>query len=316
MPERAAAARQHHRHSRRRPARPHAGRGRRAGSASRPTSIPTRPARRPSTSPPPRPSAPMPMRTRSRASPSRRCRHLRVRERAGRDARSGSARGTGFPRRQIFRRRARPPRREGFRHRARHSRRPLCARSTRLADLRAALSRIAPPALLKTRRFGYDGKGQVLDPRRGRGGSRVRGHRPRAGRARRPGPVRARSLGDRRARAGRRACLLRPGRERASGRHPRHQPRAGPHRAWHRRSGPSRSPAKSPRRLVMWACSASRCSSATAESPALIVNEFAPRVHNSGHWTLDACLDRASSRTTSGRFAAGRSATPRATAMR
>ncbi len=26
------------------------------------------------------------------------------------------------------------------------------------------------------------------------------------------------------------------------------------------------------------------------ESPALIVNEFAPRVHNSGHWTLDACL--------------------------
>jgi 5-(carboxyamino)imidazole ribonucleotide synthase len=26
------------------------------------------------------------------------------------------------------------------------------------------------------------------------------------------------------------------------------------------------------------------------ESQALIVNEFAPRVHNSGHWTLDACL--------------------------
>jgi len=27
-----------------------------------------------------------------------------------------------------------------------------------------------------------------------------------------------------------------------------------------------------------------------AERPELIVNEFAPRVHNSGHWTLDACL--------------------------
>jgi 5-(carboxyamino)imidazole ribonucleotide synthase len=26
------------------------------------------------------------------------------------------------------------------------------------------------------------------------------------------------------------------------------------------------------------------------ETPELIVNEFAPRVHNSGHWTLDACL--------------------------
>jgi 5-(carboxyamino)imidazole ribonucleotide synthase len=26
------------------------------------------------------------------------------------------------------------------------------------------------------------------------------------------------------------------------------------------------------------------------DKPALIVNEFAPRVHNSGHWTLDACL--------------------------
>ena len=25
------------------------------------------------------------------------------------------------------------------------------------------------------------------------------------------------------------------------------------------------------------------------ERPALLVNEFAPRVHNSGHWTIDAC---------------------------
>ena len=32
----------------------------------------------------------------------------------------------------------------------------------RLEDLRAALSRIKPPALIKTRRFGYDGKGQAL----------------------------------------------------------------------------------------------------------------------------------------------------------
>ena len=26
------------------------------------------------------------------------------------------------------------------------------------------------------------------------------------------------------------------------------------------------------------------------EDPRLLVNEIAPRVHNSGHWTLDACL--------------------------
>ena len=26
------------------------------------------------------------------------------------------------------------------------------------------------------------------------------------------------------------------------------------------------------------------------ETPRLLVNEIAPRVHNSGHWTLDACL--------------------------
>jgi 5-(carboxyamino)imidazole ribonucleotide synthase len=26
------------------------------------------------------------------------------------------------------------------------------------------------------------------------------------------------------------------------------------------------------------------------ERPELVVNEFAPRVHNSGHWTIDACV--------------------------
>jgi 5-(carboxyamino)imidazole ribonucleotide synthase len=27
-----------------------------------------------------------------------------------------------------------------------------------------------------------------------------------------------------------------------------------------------------------------------ADTPHLLVNEIAPRVHNSGHWTIDACL--------------------------
>ena len=45
----------------------------------------------------------------------------------------------------------------------------------------------------------------------------------------------------------------------------------------------------------MSACSASRCFSVGAtrprdEVPRLLVNEIAPRVHNSGHWTIDACL--------------------------
>ena len=37
----------------------------------------------------------------------------------------------------------------------------------------------------------------------------------------------------------------------------------------------------------MSACSGSRCSSSPATGHSLLVNEIAPRVHNSGHWTLD-----------------------------
>ena len=37
----------------------------------------------------------------------------------------------------------------------------------------------------------------------------------------------------------------------------------------------------------MWACSASSCSSPT--DGRLLVNEIAPRVHNSGHWTIEGC---------------------------
>ena len=39
----------------------------------------------------------------------------------------------------------------------------------------------------------------------------------------------------------------------------------------------------------MSACSAS--SSSSRKTAKLIVNEIAPRVHNSGHWTIEACVD-------------------------
>ena len=40
----------------------------------------------------------------------------------------------------------------------------------------------------------------------------------------------------------------------------------------------------------MSACFVSKCSQREGDSPRLLVNEIAPRVHNSGHWTIDACL--------------------------
>ena len=47
--------------------------------------------------------------------------------------------------------------------------------------------------------------------------------------------------------------------------------------------------ARSSRRSTMSACSPSNCSSRARPDGAegLVVNELAPRVHNSGHWTID-----------------------------
>ena len=39
----------------------------------------------------------------------------------------------------------------------------------------------------------------------------------------------------------------------------------------------------------MSACSRSRCSWCATAPATLLVNEIAPRVHNSGHWTIDGC---------------------------
>ena len=164
-----ARARRHHRHPRRRPARPHAGDG--GGAARLQVSClvpepgspafdvvhrvtgPTTPTRRRSTASP----------TTSTSSPtsSRTCRprprhFCRPRAGAARSASAGHhpgpARGKEFRRPRS----ALPPRR--------------FAAVAQPAELAARVERIGRPAVLKTRRFGYDGKGQATirngaDPR-------------------------------------------------------------------------------------------------------------------------------------------------------
>ena len=50
---------------------------------------------------------------------------------------------------------------------------------------------------------------------------------------------------------------------------------------------PRRSPGGSPMRWTWSGCSRWRCSSIATGK--VLVNEIAPRPHNSGHWTIDAC---------------------------
>ena len=67
----------------------------------------------------------------------------------------------------------------------------------------------------------------------------------------------------------------------------------GPVAACRRRPGarPATLPAPLPRRSTMSACWRWRCSISAPmrAGRALMVNEIAPRVHNSGHWTIEAC---------------------------
>ena len=95
-----------------------------------------------------------------------------------------------------------------------------------------------------------------------------------------------RSFGDRRTRGRRRDPGVRGGGEPPSPRHPRRRHRAGGDRAGAR----ARSPAH--RRHARRAASATRACSASSSLSStgrLLVNEIAPRPHNSGHYTMDAC---------------------------
>jgi len=157
-----------------------------------------------------------------------------------------------------------------------------------LEDLRAALPRVRLPALLKTRRFGYDGKGQTLIRAEDEALAALEaiGHAP----AVIEGIVpfeREVSVIVVRGQHG--ALQFYDAVENV------HQ-------------GGILAISRAPARISQSAAVAARTIAGKiaealshvgvlcvemferAERPELIVNEFAPRVHNSGHWTLDACL--------------------------
>jgi 5-(carboxyamino)imidazole ribonucleotide synthase len=163
------------------------------------------------------------------------------------------------------------------------------ARVDSLEDLRAALPRVRVPALLKTRRFGYDGKGQVLI----RGEDEISAALDTIGHA--PALVEGIVPFEREV-----SVIVVRGRD-------------GAVRFYdvvenvHQDGilAISRAPARIAQALAVEARTiAGKVAKAlghvgvlcvemferTGEKPELIVNEFAPRVHNSGHWTLDACL--------------------------
>ena len=153
-------------------------------------------------------------------------------------------------------------------------------------DIRSALPRLGTPALLKTRREGYDGKGQawVAGPDDAEAAYQRIGRKP-AILEEKAAFVREVSVIAARSRDGAVACYA------LTENHHEH--------------GILR------RSVAPAACSAQTCAEAERIAHTLLqahdyvgvigvelfeladgrllVNEFAPRVHNSGHWTLDAC---------------------------
>ena len=148
---------------------------------------------------------------------------------------------------------------------------------------------LACPAVLKTVRMGYDGKGQVRshpdsepeDAWRRMGGDRSASSKALSISACEISVIVARG-------ADGALAIYPPVENQPRQPHPRHDDRAGAtsrptprasrsHRAPHRREARSR------RR----ACGRDV---RDAEQAQLLVNELAPRPHNSGHWTIDACV--------------------------
>ena len=154
------------------------------------------------------------------------------------------------------------------------------------ADIAAALPRLGPRALLKTRREGYDGKGQtwVEGPLDAEAAFARIGGRPAILEAAAPF-VRELSIIAARGRDGQVACY--------------------PLAENHHRGGVLRTTLAPAEATPATAAEAERIARTTLEAldyvgvigvelfelegGALLVNEFAPRVHNSGHWTLDGC---------------------------
>ena len=163
------------------------------------------------------------------------------------------------------------------------------ARVDSAEDLRAALARVGLPALLKTRRFGYDGKGQIVI----RAESECAAALDAIGQA--PALVEGIVPFEREI-----SVIVVRG---TGGGLAFYDPVENVHE--NGILAVSRAPARIQPAIAVEARSiAGAIAEALAhvgvlcvelfeagdERPALIVNEFAPRVHNSGHWTIDACL--------------------------
>ena len=154
------------------------------------------------------------------------------------------------------------------------------------ADLRAALRRFGSPLLLKTRQGGYDGKGQVWVERASEAASALAaiGHRPAI--VERPADFR-REL----------AVIAARGRQGEIALYPLTESHHE-NGILRRTSAPA---AGAPRLFAQAEKIAATLLNALdyvgvlgvelfeRDNGRLLVNEFAPRVHNTGHWTLDGC---------------------------
>jgi 5-(carboxyamino)imidazole ribonucleotide synthase len=155
-----------------------------------------------------------------------------------------------------------------------------------LADLQGALRRLGAPLLLKTRRGGYDGKGQTWVQRADEAAPALAaiGHHPAIAEA--PADFRREV-----------AVIAARGRDGEIALYPLTES--------HHENGILRrtsAPAKAPPRV---AAEAERITATllsaldyvgvigvemfVRDDGRVLVNEFAPRVHNTGHWTLDGC---------------------------
>jgi 5-(carboxyamino)imidazole ribonucleotide synthase len=157
-----------------------------------------------------------------------------------------------------------------------------------LEELRAGLARVRIPALLKTRRFGYDGKGQILirDADQCAAALEAIGEAP--------------ALIEGIVPFEREVSIIVVRRQ--DGAMQFYDPVENVHQEGI--LAVSRVPARIPRSLAVEAKTmAGKIADALShvgalcvemfecggERPRLLVNEFAPRVHNSAHWTIDAC---------------------------
>ena len=158
-------------------------------------------------------------------------------------------------------------------------------------DARAAADALGYPVRLKTPIGGYDGRSQVRVTAAGGG----RGGRAGARWLRRTAPcsgggdrLRGRAVGRRapetatvgRSASRSRATSTTRGSSSRASRRPRSTRSSPP--------TPARSPTASSAASTSSACSRSSCSS--CRGGGLMINELAPRVHNSGHWTIEGAV--------------------------